>query len=107
VKLFLERLGAEYRAVTGERLVVTSLTRPLSRQPRNASRLSVHPTGMAVDLRVPKSKSNRRWLERRLLALEDNVVLDVTLERHPAHYHVAVFPREYERYVATLTMSGR
>jgi hypothetical protein len=103
VKLFVERLAAQYRAATGERLVITSLTRPMSRQPRNASALSVHPAGMAVDLRIPSSAAKRRWLERTLLSLEDRVVLDVTRERRPAHYHIAVFPREYERYVATLT----
>jgi hypothetical protein len=100
VKLFVERLGAQYRAATGERLVITSLTRPKSRQPRNASELSVHPAGMAVDLRIPRNASSRRWLERTLLALEDRIVLDVTKERYPAHYHVAVFPREYVRYLA-------
>lgn len=102
VKLFVERLGAQYRAATGERLVITSLTRPKSRQPRNASELSVHPAGMAVDLRIPRSAKNRRWLERTLLSLEDRIVLDVTKERYPAHYHVAVFPREYVSYVAQL-----
>jgi hypothetical protein len=103
VKIFIERLAAQYFAVTGERLVITSLTRPLSRQPRNASALSVHPTGMAVDLRIPKKAAHRAWLERTLLALEDEVVLDVTKERSPAHYHVAVFPREYEKYLASRT----
>lgn len=100
VKLFIERLAAQYKAATGERLVITSLTRPLSRQPRNASALSVHPAGMAVDLRIPGSKWNRAWLERALLSLEDKTVLDVTRERHPPHYHVAVFPVQYERYAA-------
>ena len=52
VKRFVERLGAQYRAATGEPLVVTSLTRPTSLQPRNARPLSVHPAGMAVDLRI-------------------------------------------------------
>jgi hypothetical protein len=103
VKVFIERLAADYRAATGERLVITSLTRPISRQPRNASRYSVHPTGIAVDLRIPKKAAHRKWLEQTLLSLEDKVVLDVTKERKPAHYHVAVFPREYERYVASLT----
>jgi hypothetical protein len=103
VKLFLDRLAAQYRAATGERLVVTSLTRPLSQQPENASALSVHPAGMAVDLRVPARAKNRLWLEQTLLTLEDKSVLDVTRERHPKHYHVAVFPAEYERYVAHLT----
>lgn len=105
VKLFIERLAAQYRAATGDRLVITSLTRPISRQPDNASALSVHPAGMAVDFRIPASARNRRWLERTLLSLEDKAVLDVTRERHPPHYHVAVFPTAYERYVATLTRS--
>jgi uncharacterized protein DUF5715 len=100
VKLFVERLGAQYRAATGEQLVVTSLTRPISRQPGNASEMSVHPTGMAVDLRVPESAADRKWLERTLLALEDEMVLDVTKERSPAHYHVAVFPKAYQSYVS-------
>ena len=100
VKLFVERLAAQYRAATGEPLVITSLTRPVSRQPRNASELSVHPAGIAVDLRIPANARDKRWLEKTLLALEDQVVLDVTRERHPAHYHVAVFPKQYERYVA-------
>src|SRR5262245_10009873 len=99
VKLFLDRFAAQYRAATGQRLVVTSLTRPLSHQPENASALSVHPAGMAVDLRIPRGSNQRRWIERTLLSLEDRAVLDVTRERHPAHYHVAVFPAEYERFV--------
>jgi hypothetical protein len=101
VKLFVERIARQYHEATGDRLVVTSLTRPVSRQPRNASPLSVHPTGMAVDFRMPKKASHRRWLERTLLSLEDMNVLDATRERRPAHYHVAVFPREYLRYVAS------
>jgi len=55
-----------------------------------------------VDLRIPRSAANRRWLERTLLSLEDRIVLDATRERYPAHYHVAVFPREYVKYVAQL-----
>lgn len=100
IKLFVERLAEEFHAYTGEKLVVTSLTRPVSRQPRNASELSVHPAGMAVDFRIPRKRAHQLWLERALLELEDAIVLDVTKERKPAHYHVAVFPREYERYAA-------
>jgi hypothetical protein len=80
--------------------VVTSLTRPISEQPRNSHRLSVHPTGMAVDLRVPADSGARRWLENTLLSLENNGVLDVTKEKSPPHYHVAVFPLKYEAYAA-------
>lgn len=99
VALFLERLGAQYRAACGEQLVVTSLTRPTNRQPRNASDRSVHPTGMAVDLRYSRTRACRSWLEGVLMSLERQGVLEATLERRPVHYHVAVFPRQYAAYV--------
>lgn len=102
VDLFLRRLSAQYRAACGERLVVTSLARPIARQPRNASDRSVHPTGMAVDLRYNWRRACRTWLERVLLDLERAGVLEATLERHPAHYHVAIFPRDYAAYVERL-----
>lgn len=102
VKLFIERLSHQYAAACGEPLVVTSLTRPLSRQPSNASPRSVHPTGMAVDLRRPEGKC-RRWLERVLVSLERQRVIEATRERSPAHFHVAVFPDKYLAYVARLT----
>lgn len=100
VKLFVERLGQQYRNACGERLVVTSLTRPLSRQPANASDLSVHPAGMAVDVRRSRKASCRRWVERTLASLEAQGVLDATRERRPPHYHVAIYPNSYTRYVA-------
>ena len=100
VKQFLDRLAAQYYAATGKKLVVTSLTRPTSRQPRNASPLSVHPAGIAVDFRVPAHSADRFWLEATLLMLESEGVLDVTRERRPPHYHVAVFPEQYESYLA-------
>lgn len=103
VKTFVERLASQYRAACGEKLVVTSLTRPEARQPRNASDLSVHPAGMAVDLRVSRRAECRKWLESTLLSLEKRNVIDATRERYPPHYHVAVFPDRYERYVAALT----
>jgi hypothetical protein len=99
MKLFIERLALQYHNATGEKLVVTSLTRPLSRQPRNASQNSVHPTGMAADIRRSHSRRAQRWLETTLLTLEDRNVIEATLERHPYHYHVAVFPRQYAAYV--------
>jgi hypothetical protein len=98
VRRFLERLSAGYHAATGERLVVTSLVRPESEQPANAHRLSVHPAGMAVDLRVSAKGESRAWLERTLLGLEQAGVLDVTREHRPPHYHVAVFPAAYTAY---------
>ncbi len=102
VKLFIERLGKQYHEANGAPLVVTSLTRPASNQPRNAHELSVHPAGMAVDFRVPQTASARAWLESVLLQLENRGVLDVTRERYPPHYHVAVFPAAYAEYAAKL-----
>ena len=103
VKLFIERLSAQYRRACGEQLVVTSLTRPISNQPRNASRRSVHPTGMAIDLRRPYPGPCRDWLEDTLLSLEGERVLDATRETSPAHYHVALYAKPYTAYVARLT----
>ena len=102
VDLFVRRLGAQYRANCGEQLVVTSLTRPTSGQPANASDRSVHPTGMALDLRTPRAPRCRSWLEGVLLSLERAGVVEATLERFPVHYHVAVFPSQYREYVAAL-----
>lgn len=99
VKTFIERLSSQYRNACGERLVVTSLTRPLTRQPANASHLSVHPTGMAVDLRRSSRPACRAWLEDTLLTLEDRGVVEATRERNPPHYHVTLFPRAYQRYL--------
>lgn len=101
---FIERLAREYHHETGELLVVTSLTRPTVNQPGNAHKLSVHPAGMAVDLRVPFRPSQREWLEERLLAFEAAGVLDVTRERNPPHYHVAVFPGEFREWASANPM---
>lgn len=106
VKTFIERLGSQYRASCGERLVVTSLTRPLSRQPSNASTLSVHPTGMAVDLRRSNRSSCRRWIEKTLLSMEQKGLVEATRERHPPHYHVTLFPKPYMRYLASKGVHG-
>ena len=101
VKTFVERLSEQYRAACGERLVVTSLTRPITRQPPNASVISVHPTGMAADLRRSDSSGCRQWLETVLLDLEGKGVIEATREQYPPHYHVAVFPNPYLQYLAS------
>jgi hypothetical protein len=103
VKVFVERLAAQYHAACGERLVVTSLTRPAREQPRNASSLSVHPAGMAVDFRISERRACRAWLEENLLVMERRGVLDATRETTPPHYHVALYPDPYIRYVAART----
>ena len=90
-KAFLSRLSQQYHYTCGEKLTVTSLLRPRDRQPSNSVARSVHPTGMAVDLRIPRTAKCRDWLERTLLSLERQGAVDVTRERYPPHYHVAVF----------------
>ncbi|HWV56478.1 MAG TPA: DUF5715 family protein [Longimicrobiales bacterium] len=104
VLLFVERLAGQYRAACGQKLVVTSLTRPSAAQPANAHALSVHPAGMAVDLRVSSRSECRKWLESTLLELERRGVVDGIREYHPPHYHVAVFPGPYREYVDQLVM---
>ena len=105
VDLFIRRLSSQYHRACGEQLVVTSLTRPKTRQPRNASDRSVHPTGMALDLRYP-NQSCRNWLEPVLSDLERVGVLEATRERRPVHYHIAIFPQQYTAYVRTLRSRG-
>jgi len=101
VKLFIERLADQYRSACGEKLVVTSLTRPITRQPHNASVISVHPTGMAADLRRSNVTACRSWLETTLLDLEGKGVLEATREQYPPHYHVALFPNPYLRSIGS------
>jgi hypothetical protein len=98
-RTFVERLAAQYRSACGERLVVTSAARPKSQRLINSVDKSVHPTGMAIDLRKSRSSRCLNWLRSTLVSLEARGVLEATEERNPPHFHVAVFPRQYERYV--------
>ena len=56
---------------------VTSLLRPQREQPRNASPLSVHPAGVAVDLRVPPLVC-RQWLRDTLSRWERERIVEAT-----------------------------
>lgn len=99
-RTFVQRLAAQYRDVCGERLVVTSAVRPTSFHLRNSVDKTVHPAGMAVDLRKPSGARCRDWLRRTLLAVESAGAIDATEEYRPPHFHVVVFPEPYRRYVA-------
>ncbi len=99
VKRFLEWMGRLGRAGCGEPLVATSLVRPKSHQPKNASLHSVHPTGMAMDLRRSFRRACSSLLESTLLDLESRGILEATKERFPAHYHVALFPEAFSNYL--------
>lgn len=95
-KAFLDDLALDYHRACGTPMVVTSATRPMSRRLANGSSLSVHPTGMAVDLRKPTGRC-LTWLRRTLLAEERRGVIEATEERRPPHFHVAVLPSGYEK----------
>jgi hypothetical protein len=95
-KAFIANLAVDYRRTCGERMVVTSATRPMSRKLANGSSLSVHPTGIAVDLRRPSGRC-LTWLRKTLLAAERRGTIEATEERHPPHFHVAVLPVRYEK----------
>ncbi len=99
-KAFVLDLAADYHRACGARLVVTSATRPISRKLANSSELTVHPTGIAVDLRRPAGRC-RTWLRHTLLAAERRGLIEATEERHPAHFHVAVLPSRYEKVAST------
>lgn len=100
VKTFLERFGRRFHDTCGEQMVVTSLTRPRSQRLHNSSVRSVHPTGMAMDIRLPWSRTCRGWAEGVLYSLEAEGLIEANREHHPPHYHVAVFPDPYLAYVA-------
>jgi hypothetical protein len=97
-RLFVERTAALYRQACGEPMVVTSAVRAIDEQPPNAHELSVHPAGIAIDLRVSQTQECRQWLEDKLLQLEAENLVNGIRERRPPHYHVAIYPAAYAAY---------
>ena len=89
-KQFVAAFAPQYLAACGTPLVVTSAARPTNRQPRNSNPYSVHPTGIAIDLRRPPAGPCQRWLRRALAELEEQGYVEATEERRPVHLHVAV-----------------
>ena len=87
---FIMQFAPQYLAACGMPLTVTSAARPMSRQPRNATRHSVHPTGIAVDIRRPYPGPCLTWVRKALVELEARGFVEATEERHPAHVHLAV-----------------
>lgn len=98
-RTFVERLAGQYRSACGEQLVVTSATRPTSLRLVNSVARTVHPTGMAIDLRKPANPSCLRWLRNTLTALDAAGVIEATEEFRPPHFHIAIYPAPYSSYV--------
>lgn len=99
---FIERLAAAHRQACGEPIVVTSGIRPTTRKLRNGHVKSVHPTGMAVDIRKSPGRC-RDWLRRALVGLEAQGLIEATEENRPPHFHIAVFNAPE---TATITAAG-
>lgn len=104
-KAFVLDFAVGYHRACGTPMVITSATRPMSRRLANGSSLSVHPTGMAVDLRKPRGRC-LTWLRRTLLATERRGVIEATEERRPPHFHVAVLPSRYDKVASDRTRVG-
>jgi LysM repeat protein len=100
---FVVRLASQYRSACGEQLVVTSATRPAAMRLVNSVDKTVHPTGMAIDLRKPTNSRCLTWLRKTLLTLNSAGVLEAVEEFNPPHFHVAVFPTQYGSYVSALS----
>jgi nucleoid-associated protein YgaU len=98
-RTFVQRLARQYRAACREQLVITSAIRPTSVRLINSVDRSVHPTGMAIDIRRPTNTRCLNFLRETLLTLERAGVLEATEERRPPHFHVAVYPGPYRRHI--------
>ena len=90
-RAFVASFGADYRRSCGEPLTVTSAMRPTTVHLANSVQKTVHPTGMAVDLRTPRNNRCRNWMRTALIGLERRGVVNATEERRPAHFHVVVY----------------
>ena len=58
--------------------------------PHNANPHSVHPTGIAVDIRRPYPGPCLTWVRGALAQLEARGFVEATEEHHPVHIHLAV-----------------
>ena len=97
-KQFVTSFAPQYLAACGAPLTVTSAARPMSRQPHNANPHSVHPTGIAVDIRRPPPGPCLTWVRGALAELETQGILEATEEHHPVHLHIAVLQAPGTRF---------
>jgi hypothetical protein len=95
VKGFVESLAQDYFGACNRLMIVTSLIRPVNRWLKNSHPKSVHPTGAAIDLRIPPNEDCEEWLEKRLIVLEEEGVIEATRENSPPHYHIAILSEDF------------
>ena len=90
---FIYALAEDFAEAGCGPLTVTGAGRLTSERPSTGSIYSVHPTGMAVDLRVRNlSQYCELWLNGYLEAMEQEVRIDATREHNPPHFHTVVLP---------------
>lgn len=99
VREFIRTLSHNLFAHCGEPLVVTSALRFRGVRLKNSPPETVHPTGMAVDLRAPSDECLEDF-ETELLFLEAEGLIQANKERWPEHYHATVYPRHYAEKLA-------
>jgi hypothetical protein len=99
LQIFLERLANQHIAKCGKPLVVTSIARTSQNRLVNASELSVHPAGIAVDFRIPRDVVCRTFLQETLTHLNEQGAVIAFRENNPPHIHVMVLPTEYLAYI--------
>jgi LysM repeat protein len=103
---FIRQFAPQYLAACGAPLTVTSAARPMSRQPHNANPHSVHPTGIAVDVRRPYPGPCLTWVRSALAELESRGVVEATEEHHPVHLHIAVLKPPDARFTLPNLTNG-
>jgi uncharacterized protein YcbK (DUF882 family) len=110
-KLFIERLGNQYRARFGTKLRVTSLIRTISLQNslrrRNANaaspygeKRSTHLTGASIDIsKKGMTRAQQDWMRAVLRSLRENGYISAIEEFRQPAFHILVH-RQYEDYAA-------
>lgn len=97
---FMYRIAEQYNASGCGKLRVNDATRLVSERPRNGSPYSVHPAGMALDLRViDLNETCYAVFEGLLRDAEASGQADVTREYFPPHFHVVVVPELQPRRI--------
>ena len=89
-KIWLDKFEFESRPVCGDELWVTSAMRPVNMKLWNSSPISVHPTGMAVDLRIPKRNDCYKWFLSHFDRDKKLGLIDYIIEKVEPNFHVAV-----------------
>jgi hypothetical protein len=97
---FIYEVAEQFGRADCGRLRVNGAGRLTSERPTNGSRDSVHPAGMALDLRVINlSERCYAVLSELLHEAERERRADVTREWEPEHFHVVVIPEQTARRV--------